>query len=113
MAKMNSLEMTAAEVKEDSPFLDKEDLKNAPKFPRGAKLHLNNLILKKLGMKAGDFEVKGRISITAEAVVTEIENIVRIGDEPRMHVDLQIVGMKVEADGKELSDAEELFGKNG
>ena len=98
LTKLKSMALTPEEAKEREPwkFDDKGQLRSGEKlskFPDGLELRMDGTILKKLGMKIGDFHLGDAMTISANVTVEKVFHEEVLGDDPEIMVKLQVTGL--------------------
>lgn len=108
MKTMTDMKMTAAEAKDSYGCMPAE-ASDAPRYPWGLSITLDNEALKKLGMDDLP-KVDGELELTARVTVTAVSaNSTQSGEE-RKSVTLQITKMALEGEVEKASASSMLYG---
>ena len=107
---LKNIAMSAAEAKETMIGYNTADVSNAPKYPYGTSLDLNNDTLEKLGITKLP-SVGEEVTITAKAKVTRISAYEEQGGAEQC-LGLQITDMDVSIPSQSQSASDKLYGGN-
>lgn len=105
---LKDLAMSPEEAKETMMGYCESDVKDAPKYPWGTELDLNDTTLKKLGLTSLP-AVGSEVTITAVAKVTRISAREEQGGAEQC-LGLQITQMDLNSQGGEQPAANKLYG---
>lgn len=104
-----NMALSLEEAKIESPwsFDDKGKLKEGSKpqkYPHGLEVRLDNIILKKLGLKVSDFKLDEDMSLYAKVKVESVRNEETLGNDPEVNITLQITELAIDAAETDLAD---------
>ena len=108
---MKDMSLSPDEAKETMLGYTEADVKDAPKYPYGLNLDLNDETLKKLGITKLP-AVGDAVSITAIAKVTRISAYEEQGGSEQC-LGLQITDMEISIGGQSSDAANKLYGGGG